>query len=62
VIWNGEEDLHNFGIELAPRMAFNFSPAGGNGLRGAIGPIGSNGVKGVSDGEYARPQGDLIAL
>jgi hypothetical protein len=62
VIWNGEEDLHNLRIELPSRFAFNFSPDGRNGLRGAIGPIGSNGVEGVSDGENTRPQRDLIAL
>jgi hypothetical protein len=59
---NGEENLHNLGIELPARMALNFSPSRRYGLRGAIRPIGRDGVEGVRDGKNARPQGDLIAL
>src|SRR5437660_375944 len=57
-----EENLDDFGIELPPRPARNFSARRGQRLRRAVGAIGSDGIERVGDGEHAGTQRNLIAL
>ena len=59
---DGLKYFNDLGIELLSRLAFDLAPAGGDGLRRAIGPVGGHGIEGVGDGEYSRPQRNLLAL
>ena len=50
-LWNGEKDVHDFGIELRATTAANFLARLRHGKRIAIGPVAQHGIESVGDGD-----------